>query len=456
MNEPMDAVEEQSHEAVLFVLPGANMRPEDIAILEGLFRSAVKDKKLGARLDVVVSRWRERSGVTLGAFEGTMPRFPSWRLRDVLVDTGRFLGSTIRYRSWRAAVANLGQRQRKRTITKLSQFLGDVMSYNRHRGTIFDEVRKELEKLSSKRVIAIGHSLGGIILVDLMAEAPPSNVRAVVTVGSQAPFMYALDALISLPYGKGHRPFTPWVNVWDRHDYLSFLARDVFKTDVDSAWPILDVEVASGVGIRAAHSAYWTQPGTWASVMLAMRHALTETAGAPDTRTNQDVTRPEALPDGEINATEAFNCLHRARQEAVTALLADGEIIRANIALAQAAVHQMLAKTRHQQAAVALHMIRHQTIEAHEIERTQTKWYRYLGVNYAIEHGRIDEATASGIPAKFASLRPIDGPQDDEPWLELIADSPGAVTDEARSVLAASGVEVFFQAHSSDQGDLVQ
>ena len=55
------------------------------------------------------------------------------------------------------------------------------------------------------------------------------------------------------------RPFVPWLNIYDRSDFLSYLAADVFSGQNG----IVDEEVRSGVPFPDAHSAYWSRPRTY-------------------------------------------------------------------------------------------------------------------------------------------------------------------------------------------------
>ena len=78
------------------------------------------------------------------------------------------------------------------------------------------------------------------------------------TVGSQSPLFYAIDSLDSVRRtddGAKPQPFTPWLNIYDRSDFLSFVAKEVFT----GAGGITDAEIASGVPFPASHSAYFNQ-----------------------------------------------------------------------------------------------------------------------------------------------------------------------------------------------------
>nr|BFE81246.1 hypothetical protein GCM10020093_038470 [Planobispora longispora] len=127
---------------------------------------------------------------------------------------------------------------------------------------IREHITRTLGELPGGRpVVLLGHSLGGIAAVDLLAgRTMDPRVKLLVTVGSQAPLLYLMDALDTLTYraeGISTRPFTPWLNIYDPSDLLSFLAGPV--------WPgesgIADERVDSGASVFAAHSAYWGTPG---------------------------------------------------------------------------------------------------------------------------------------------------------------------------------------------------
>jgi hypothetical protein len=113
-------------------------------------------------------------------------------------------------------------------------------------------------------VVVLAHSLGGIAAVDLLADpvvmhgGAPLKVDLLVTVGSQAPFMYLMDAMHSLgprtPLIE-NQPFLPWLNIYNRQDLLSFCAERVFVNSPG----IIDEPVSAGVPFPMSHSAYWVQ-----------------------------------------------------------------------------------------------------------------------------------------------------------------------------------------------------
>jgi|SRR5271166_1072719 len=91
------------------------------------------------------------------------------------------------------------------------------------------------------------------MLVDLLSRPDAPKINRLVTVGSQSPLFFAIDALESLRRRAGERPFTPWLNIFDRNDFLSFCAERTFP----NVKGIADNEVVSGVPFPESHSAYW-------------------------------------------------------------------------------------------------------------------------------------------------------------------------------------------------------
>ncbi|MFE1412273.1 hypothetical protein ACFW6F_15920 [Streptomyces sp. NPDC058746] len=152
--------------------------------------------------------------------------------------------------------------------------LGDILRYQARGHTLRAFLHAEITSRPGPAVL-IGHSLGGIALVDLLALAaargePVPGVELLVTVGSQAPFLYELGALTALepgeklPYG-----FPRWLNVYDRQDVLAYLAGPVFPGDPR----ISDHEVGSRQPFPACHSAYWKQNTLYERIGRAVREA---------------------------------------------------------------------------------------------------------------------------------------------------------------------------------------
>lgn len=143
--------------------------------------------------------------------------------------------------------------RREGLMTMSSPGIGDILFYQR-RGEVIRQIVADALQSVERPVVAVGHSLGGIILVDLLTGSTPPDIDLLFTVGSQSPLFYAIDALATLrPTQTIPAPFTPWVNIYDRRDLLAFRAHQIFAENGH----ITDHEIDSGVPFPAAHSAYW-------------------------------------------------------------------------------------------------------------------------------------------------------------------------------------------------------
>jgi hypothetical protein len=139
-------------------------------------------------------------------------------------------------------------RPRRRCVMEDLVGIADILLYQRDGQAIREVVRQDLAAAGrdGAPVIALGNSLGGVILVDLLSEADAPRPRLLVTTGSQAP---ALATFGALGPAATARPFQPWLNVYDPRDLLAFLAEGV--------WPdqpgIVDHEVDLDIGFPHAH-----------------------------------------------------------------------------------------------------------------------------------------------------------------------------------------------------------
>jgi pimeloyl-ACP methyl ester carboxylesterase len=132
---------------------------------------------------------------------------------------------------------------------------GDVLLYL-SRGEQIREFIRACCRDATPPVVLLAHSLGGIACLDLLATHDIPGVVQLVTVGSQAPFLYELNALPSLPYGRPLRPDMPaWTNFYDPRDLLAYVGEKVFPGRVT------DVPVSSGNPFPFAHSDYFGNPG---------------------------------------------------------------------------------------------------------------------------------------------------------------------------------------------------
>jgi hypothetical protein len=165
-----------------------------------------------------------------------------------------------------------GRDRRTGLMNGVSPGVGDILLYERRGDDILAAIEKKIVALAEqkKRVIVLGHSLGGIMMVDLLSRVRHAGrlpVEKLITVGSQAPVLFKFDALgtmrlkQALPTGT---PYRPWLNIFDRNDFLSFCASRAFPGATEG---IEDFEVESNVSFPEAHNAYFRQPSFYAKII---------------------------------------------------------------------------------------------------------------------------------------------------------------------------------------------
>jgi len=164
-------------------------------------------------------------------------------------------------------VCRLGSRymaQRRGAITDAAYpAAGDILLYQARGQAIVDFIRLRIQEASRPRIV-IAHSLGGIACVDLLCEKP-IEIDLLVTVGSQAPFLYEIGALHSLGHADAlPQHFPRWLNIYDLRDFLSYIGADVFGGRVT------DVKVDNGQPFPEAHSAYWYNDAVWEAIRGAL------------------------------------------------------------------------------------------------------------------------------------------------------------------------------------------
>jgi hypothetical protein len=167
----------------------------------------------------------------------------------VLSVAGSWIGTNLGPPAKLALSRKLAQ-ERRSFMHKGVLVPADVLFYQRNGAAVRDFLRDEIGQLESP-VVAIGHSLGGIALVDTLfsPNAKKTAVNLLVTFGSQSAFLESVGALGPLS------PNLPWINIWTRYDFASFLASKL--------WPglVKDVEVPIEVGFPDAHGAYYVTKG---------------------------------------------------------------------------------------------------------------------------------------------------------------------------------------------------
>ncbi|WP_392481895.1 hypothetical protein [Nostoc sp. C110] len=144
---------------------------------------------------------------------------------------------------------------------KISPMPGDILLYQTRGEKIRAFIQQQIAQ-AEPPVVLIAHSLGGIACVDLLVQQQLSQVELLVTVGSQAPFLYEINALYSLEYGQLlPEHFPQWLNIYDLRDFLSYVGNKIFPDRVQ------DVVVDSRQPFPRSHGAYWTNAKTWEAII---------------------------------------------------------------------------------------------------------------------------------------------------------------------------------------------
>jgi hypothetical protein len=183
-------------------------------------------------------------------------------LIDALGGEDRSVGDWVmRHLSWplRWGFTQWGANRRGAFSDAASPIAGDIMLYQARGEAIRARIRDHI-LAAAEPVYLLAHSLGGVACVDLLAtEALP--VQQLITVGSQAPFLYEINALPCLPFGHPlPASLPPWLNIYDRRDFLSYIGASVFPGR------IVDRCVDNRQAFPASHSAYWWNAEVWEAI----------------------------------------------------------------------------------------------------------------------------------------------------------------------------------------------
>lgn len=184
-----------------------------------------------------------------------------------------------------AGVQNLGLRILTDVIEKyrlgltngVVDFVRNVFFYLNAPDGVREYVDRAIDEAVASRtepVVVAGHSLGGVIALEALSLRP-RDVDLLVTAGSQAPLFSLMGVLPSI--GEGRAPFSPWLNVVNPRDPLSFRAGEVFGWAPEVP---VDVEVTEPRNLIAAHTGYFDEPELYR--LIGERLGLTlEAAGGP-------------------------------------------------------------------------------------------------------------------------------------------------------------------------------
>lgn len=152
--------------------------------------------------------------------------------------------------------------------------VGDILLYQGRGQKIRDLIYKYI-KDAEPPVVLLAHSLGGIACVDLLVEQLLNEeevikkVELLITVGSQAPYFYEVNALQSLEFNSDRnqrlpKGFPEWLNIYDLQDFLSYIGGNIFPS-------VQDILVDNQQPFPQSHSAYWSNKATWKAILPRIR-----------------------------------------------------------------------------------------------------------------------------------------------------------------------------------------
>ncbi|BCL84323.1 hypothetical protein ccbrp13_67880 [Ktedonobacteria bacterium brp13] len=153
------------------------------------------------------------------------------------------------------------ERQRRILLDMFTPFIGDVIFYQARGEQLRDLILAHIQHVTPP-ITLLGHSLGGVACVDILAQHQLPQVHSLITAGTQAPLLYEMDALQSLFYGQAlPSHFPPWLNIYDMRDILSYVGEELFPDKIQ------DIRVNNRHAYPQAHNTYWTNPETWQAVL---------------------------------------------------------------------------------------------------------------------------------------------------------------------------------------------
>lgn len=282
----------------LFFLHGADPTFRTPGQLQTKFNQKLQNKV--SNLHVIVPDWRAQTMPALGPVNLTVPggefepaqelTFPGADLlRDFKNNLKKATADTALAAVARVLTNHFEKRRPELMEYARDQLLAEVLGYQLYRARVHKFVAQQLDDIPKANgpLVVGGLSLGGIVAVDFLSD--PTNadrrqrVKSLVTIGSQSPVLHAFRALPSLisidpvtdePRIAGE-PFTPWRNVYDPRDFLSFIAAPLFHSEYSDDLDIVDIPRTSKKAFPHSHSGYFEDKPTttWDTLEMALKAA---------------------------------------------------------------------------------------------------------------------------------------------------------------------------------------
>ncbi|MDB9380059.1 hypothetical protein, partial [Nodularia sphaerocarpa] len=153
------------------------------------------------------------------------------------------------------------ERERGSVTNATYPFAGDILFYQAKGENIREFIKEQIKNVEPP-VVLLAHSLGGIACVDLLIAQELPQVELLITVGSQAPFLYEINSLQSLSYGYPLPDYFPkWLNIYDLRDVLSYVGEGLFPNQIK------DIQVDNQQPFPESHGAYWYNSATWDAIL---------------------------------------------------------------------------------------------------------------------------------------------------------------------------------------------
>lgn len=217
----------------------------------------------GSTRDELVAKLSEDLAKTLRKYESEMGS-PAERVKRAGQAISSFYSAYVSNPAKRYAtrvatsLITQGAVERRKSLTDFSSpIAGDILLYQARGARIREAVLREVAACGEPPFI-LAHSLGGVIAVDLLAMSSPPKVAGLITVGSQAPYLYEIGALAACePPNKLPVAFPKWLNFYDPNDLLSFKAESIFPG------VSRDVRIESKQPFPESHGAYWSIGTLW-------------------------------------------------------------------------------------------------------------------------------------------------------------------------------------------------